>query len=260
MKVGVIFAAYNCADTLTQSLAPWLTARALKMDGHSFVIAAVSVPFTGFDNGPVDPATHHVLAKALEAGEIDHLILGDQPVEETEARGEALKRLVADGVEVSWLVDADEIYALDEISRVFTFIASRPLVTAFRGSLKNYVGIAGDSKTYIAKPFTPMRGHRTHIAGGYVAAGFWDDNNVVYCRPWVPEDCVRDTSLSCITIPKTIQFTPHYSWPASERSRRKIAYQNARPGWLCDFAWDDSRGGLIWRDGVVVPETARDPE
>ncbi len=255
MKIGIIFAAFQAEDLLTRSLTPWIEARSQKLGGHEFVICAVSVPFEGFDTSgePADNTRSILGAHVAHGKDIDHAIVRDRPMKETEARGAALRWLVEQGVEVTWMVDHDEVYTTTEIQRILAFIQGRPLVAAFRGSLRNLVF---DERTYLVQPFTPMRGHRV-TAGGYTADSFWDDNNVLYRSRQFADHAKRDIDLPCLTIPKALQFTAHYTWLNDQRSKRKSEYQWAR--WKrCDFDWDDSRGGLIWRDGVAVPETARD--
>lgn len=256
-RYGLIYCAYDTADLVPASLQPWVDARRAKLGGHEFRIAAVCVPFAGFPREKEPDSTQTLLEARLAAGDIDHLITSETPMAETEARGQALRWLVDADSDVTIMVDSDEVYQMDEIQRVAAFVAARPHVAAFRGSLKNYVF---DNRTYLTQPFTPMRIHRVRV-GGYQAHSFWDDNNVTYGGT-ITRDLKRDIEFPCVTIPKVVAFARHLTWlndGPNGRSHRKVRYQEARQ-WKCDFAWDDSRGGLIWRDGVTPPETARDPE
>ncbi len=254
-KIGIIFCSWQAEDLLERSLRPWIEARATQLDNNQFLICAVSVPFEGFPQDPLDN-TQTLLHRHFNLDDIDNLISGEVPMKETEARGQALKWLVDQGCDLTIQVDADEFYTAIEIENIFQFVAKNPLIVWFRGSLKNYVL---DDKTYLVKPFTPPRIHRVSY-DGYKADCFLDDNNIGYIkRTEEGTYCSRDeVGFPHITIPKAIVWTRHESWGNNERSRKKILYQNSRPGWKCDFDWDDSRGGLIWRDGVAIPETARD--
>ena len=255
-KWGVIFCGYRCADLLTESLAPWLVARSQKPDGHQIVICAVSLPFEGFDNGPED-GTSYMLNKALQTGEIDHLITGETPVKETEARGTALKWLISQGCDVIWQADGDENPTLNEIRRTLEFISYRPAIPVFRGSLKNYVF---NRQTYLTQPFTPYRAHRVYV-GSFMANRFWDDNNILYVDPDGRK--VKDIELATLTIPQSVAWVKHFSWISDDRSRRKCKYQQVR--WpSCSFRWNDVEGKLEWNEeyfkklGQSLPEVMED--
>ncbi len=258
---GIIFCGFNCADTLEESLAPWIAAREWRLGGHDWVISAISVPFTGFPQETLD-RTHEILTSHFERGYIDFLNKGtDKTWTEVQARGMALQDLVSAGCSLSWQVDSDENYEVGQIARIVAFVEARPFVDAWKLSLKNYVGLNGDDKTYLVEPFQPMRLHRLHLANGLCVDRFYQDNNVCYTRPGEqdkPDNVVADVQLAVATVPPGCAWISHQSWPPTIRSRRKCEYQLSRAGWKPDFAWDDSRGGLVWRDGVVPKETARD--
>lgn len=249
MKIGILFCAYNAQPYLATALAPWIAARAAKLDGHEFLICAVSVPFESFPQQPTDD-TRSFLGSVSHLNAIDHAIVRDKPMKETAARGAALNWLRDAGADLIWQWDSDELTDLAEISRTIRFVESKPLIPWFRGSLKNYVF---DRQTYLTQPFTPPRIHRARI-GDRVAAWFWDDNNIAYGNA---SGYVHDTALPSATIPKAIAWVSHFSWLNDQRSKLKCEYQWARWG-RCDFAWDESRGGLIWRDGTTPPETERE--
>ena len=250
-RIGIIYCGYRCAEYL-HFLDAWVKARTEKLGGYEWLICAISCPFESFDNGPED-GTKAQLEARLVATEIDHLLASEEPQKETEARSAALEWLVSRGCDTLLQIDADEDYKASEIERIFSFAARFPHVSWFRGCFKNYIG---DNKTYIVEPFRPARIHRVYQPGGYVAAGFWDDNNVYYARPWSPADTIKDVTLPSMDIPKSIAFVAHYTWPNSLRGKRKSEYQWAR--WNgCSFSWD-AKQGLIWTPGRPIPETAID--
>lgn len=258
MRVGVIFTAYNTEDYLGHSLFAWLAARRTNLGGHTFVICVVSVPFEGFDTGPMD-GTQSALRVYERGGEIDHLIAHQKVMTEVAARGAALQWLVGQDVDVLWQVDSDEVFTDMDITATLRFIEQYPLITWFRTCLKNLVF---DTHTYLTEPFTPPRIHRVR-AGGYKAHSFYDDNNVLYGGT-ITRDLIQDTEFASMTVPKTVAWPRHFSWLNDSRSKRKIAYQLARQWPSCSFAWDDSRGGLIWNDahfarlGQPIPETTHE--
>lgn len=256
MRIGVIFTAWQTEDMVNESLRPWIQARHDRLGDNDYLICAVSVPFEGFSQDEKLDDTVVNLRVYSKDHVIHHHIWQETPMKETEARGQALRWLLDRGCDITIMVDSDEFYQLAEIERIFSFVASRPSIAAFRGSLKNYVGIP-DDKTYLVQPFTPMRIHRVQH-GSYQANSFWDDNNVLY-RGTITRDFKRDIDLPVGQIPKVVAWTKHLSWPNSIRSQRKIDYQlNGRKWPTCSFGWDDARGGLIWNPAMAAPETARE--
>jgi hypothetical protein len=253
-KIGIIWVGFNCEDTLDRSLSPWIRARQSQLDGHDFIVCAVSVPFEGFGDKATDK-TRTLLGFSLTRNEIDHAIVQDKPMKETEARGAALRWLVEKGCTLSIMVDADEFWTIDQISKALSFMESRPHLAWARVCLKNYVF---DAKTYLVEPFTPPRIHRLSYQGVYRAVGFEQDNDVKYAL--LPGGAlIGQDGLAHATVPKNLVWVPHESWPNSDRSRRKIEYQLKGRGWpSCSFSWDDSQGGLIWNPSLPIPETDSD--
>lgn len=246
MTVGVIFTAYNMADTLSKSLASWIYAHESYLDGHHFRICAVSVPFVYY-NEPRTDDTLSILQRAREAGLIDNIILSESPLTEVEARGLALNDLIDNKCDIIIQVDADEFYTSFDISRILSFVSAREYIMAFTVALKNYVF---DNKTYLVKPFCPMRIHRTRM-GNLKAHCFYADNSILYRD--VNGFTFKDIELTVLNIPKSVAWIPHMSWPNNERSKKKVEYQMARWGDACSFRWDD-KAGLCWAPNAPIPE------
>lgn len=240
---GIIFCGYNTADLLPRSLAPWIAARRAVLGGHQFKICAVACPFEGFDHGDVpNDNTVGLLEDHRLRGDIDRVVVSACPVKETKARGEALRWLVEQGVEVTIMVDSDEFWSQEQILAALTFVQANPFSRWFRVCYKQMVFSKGQ---YLKEPFTPPRIHRVYAPGGYRAAGFWDDNNVYYARPWeegtANQDVYRDVDCASLTIPQEKVWIEHETWVAGERSKAKIAYQRARWG-HSSFRWDETKG------------------
>jgi hypothetical protein len=251
MRIGCIFVAWQCADLLSSSVTPWIEAKRARLGGHDFSLCAVSVPFEGFPQPEMLDETRVMLDGHAQHGEIDHVVVGDKPHKETEARGAALRWLMTQGVDVTILVDADEFWTAEQIEAAFTFVAANPWIGWFRVCYKQLVFTRNQ---WLKEPFTPPRIHRLKV-GRFRADSFWDDNNVLYYFDnGPPTTWVKDIDMSSLTVPQSQVWVKHDTWTNSPRSRAKVAYQNSRPGWLCDFAWDDARGGLVWRDGLTPPE------
>lgn len=256
MKFGIIYTAYNTESYVGPSITPWAKAREEKWGGHEFVICAVSCPFKKFGIQTTDK-TLAILQKWMGAGAIDCIITKDEPVEEIDARGQALAWLAKQGVDFTWQADSDEFFTKDDIEKIAKFVSSS-MATWFKVSYKNYVF---ENEVFIVEPFTPARIHRIKSAG-FKATGFWDDNNVGYKNPVTGEQ-KSDKDFAWSLIPKTVAWVKHMTWLNDERSRLKIAYQKAR-GWQCSFEWDEENG-LIWNDayfterGLPTPEIEVEP-
>lgn len=243
--VGLIFVGYGTKDLLDKSLTPWIALR--KDPEYKVSICAVSLRFAGFEGE--DDGTGDALRGYLERGEIDNLITEPDDIPETQARGMALTWLKEQGVEMTWMVDADEEYTQDEIYSILSFVKSNPWSAWFRVSLRNMVF---DDKTYLAEPFQPPRIHRVNV-GGYKAHSFGADNDIQYGGT-ITRDIIHQSQFANMTIPPQVAFVRHYSWPNSARSRNKVRYQESR-NWQCSFSWDDTQGGLIFNPALPRPKT-----
>ena len=256
MKIGIIYTAFNTDEYFARSLASWVEARRTRLGGHHFVIAAVSVPFVGFETSQVDSTCSRMKREQGE-GTIDHLIVDRSPMPETQARGEALKWLVAAGTDCTIMVDSDEFWTIEQIASILDFVIKNPFIIWFKVSYKNRVFTKDQ---YLVEPFTPPRIHRSYFEG-ITASGFWDDNNVIYNIE--QGDQIRDIELPSLTIPISVAWVDHYTWISDSRSKEKVQYQMRRWG-QSSFSWEDSRGGLIFNEayykarGQPLPEVAKD--
>jgi len=253
-KIGVIFVGYGTRDLLDQALAPWITIRKLARSAglDSIHICAVSVKFAGFEGD--DDGTGRALRDYWAADYIDHVIYEPDNIPETTARGMALAWLKDRDVDLTWMVDSDEWYTVDQIGDVLRFVDDNPFAAWFKLSLANYVF---DDRTRLVEPFTPPRIHRVKV-GEYEARGFSADNDVVYSTPGdsSPGNVHQDT-LPSMTIPESVAAIKHLSWLNDERSKCKVEYQQRRWG-HCSFAWDDAQGGLIFNPALPRSKVMRD--
>ena len=261
--IGVIFCAYQTEDLLDRSLAPWLDAAATHLGGHTYLICGVSVPFLGFPHDSPLDGTVAALKRHVAARRLHHLIADTPPVAETESRGAALRWLVSQGVEITIMVDSDEFWTRAQIEAAFSFVGANPWIAWFRICYRQMVF---DSHQYLAEPFTPARIHRVHISDGYIASGFWDDNNVYYKRPREERTAstqVFDTQLPSLTVPQAAVWVEHETWLSNSRSKSKAAYQRRR--WNhCSFKWNETLDRLEWDEayftarGEVPPTVLHD--
>ncbi len=253
MRIGVLFCGWQCADLLPASLTPWVEAKRASLGGHSFTICAVSVPFEGFPQDETRDTTRSILGAHAQCGEIDHVVVGDKPHKETEARGAALRWLMTQGVDIVWQVDADEVYTYDNLTSILMFVEVTPWTIWYRLSLRNAVFTP---TTYLAEPFTPPRIHRV-AAGFYRLHSFCDDNDLTYGGT-ITRDLKRQDQFASMTVPTSVAFVRHLSWLNDDRSRRKVAYQLTHFG-HCGYRWDDQRGlcfdeAFYAKQGLPLPE------
>ncbi len=253
MKVGIIFCAWQCEDLLSSSLTPWVEAKRASLGGHLFTICAVSVPFEGFPQDETRDKTRSILGAAAQRGDVDHVVVTDKPLKETEARGRALQWLLTQGVDICWQADADEVYAETDIARTVAFTQSTPDIAWYRLSLRNAVF---SPTTYLTEPFTPSRIHRARV-GGYRLHSFCDDNDLLYGGT-ITRDLKRQDQFASMTVPASVAFVRHLSWLNDLRSKRKVAYQLTHFG-HCGYRWDDQRGlcfdeAFYAKQGLPLPE------
>lgn len=259
MNVGVIFCGWGTKDLLDKSLTPWVNLRAQWMGQFdrcsSIVICGLSVRFAGFEGE--DDGTRYILKGYRDLNEIDYLIEGPDNIPETLARGMAAKWLIEQGCDVLVQYDSDEVALEEDLSRALLFIEQNPFVAAFRFSYRNLVFTPNQ---WLAEPFTPMRAFRVKF-NRYTAHSFYDDNNMLY-QGSITRDFKRDIDLPTMTIPAELFSPKHHTWLSDtsenrERSKNKVSYQTNR-GWNCSFAWDDSKGGLIFNPNLPEPKVIRE--
>lgn len=259
MRVGVIWVGFQCEDLMDASLSPWIKATEQHLAGHDWMICCVHVPFVGFEHTDPPDNTHDKLVTLWRSGVIGSMVTSETPVTETWARGRALTWLVERGCTHTFMVDADEMYTVDQISTCVRWVDLQPFVAWWRVPFKNYVF---DDHTYLAEPFMPPRIHEARL-GQFTAAGFWDDNNVLYRGEDGSE--MKDTAWSSMTVPLLGNPVRHLSWLSNNRSKAKVAYQSRRPGWECSFRWDEKTNSLAFneayhqRRGLPLPTVLRDP-
>lgn len=234
MRIGIILTGYNMREYVDECLSSWIQVRT-RHHKHSFVICAVSLPFSGFPNDE-DDGTTELLQKYYDKAHIDNLIIEPKNISEIEARGMALNWLKDEDVDIVWQVDADEFYTAEDIERIIEFVEANQFITWFRLSLKNFVF---NTNTYLEEPFTPARIHRIK-SGKMEATHFSGDNDISY-------GSAHQNTFSNMTIPQSVAWIRHMTWLSNERSRKKVAYHEAHfavhpNGLRCSYSWDEKLG------------------
>jgi hypothetical protein len=258
MKVGIVYIAYSMPDYILGSLQPWIDARAQGIAGNSYVIAAVSLPFKGYEGEPLDEVSPLKLDSYKDLGLIDAVFKGPKYCTEWEARNLALNYLLERGCDIIWLVDNDEEYAIDDITNIFNFIKLNTYISHFRISFKNYVF---DNKHYLSEPFCPPRIFKVKTNGHTLKEMIWD-NDASYTHD-IACTVVHFNMLPTMTIPKNVAWICHHSWLNNIYSKKKIEYQTNARGWQCSYKWDEKEGLKFNEDffkskGLPLPEVLED--
>lgn len=266
MKFGILFCAYNCADTVDAALSPWVDARKQSLHGHEFVISAVSVPFKEYEKIPVAvDDTPGYLLQSVEDNKIDFLFTQITPefkYTESEARQKALEPLLAEKVDYVILWDGDEIPTIENIAAIINFVIADIFVVWYAISYKNYVF---DTKTYLTAPFTPPRVFKVR-SGNLTLQCFSWDNDLLYT-----DASYKDLSvyvdyrkLASCTIPPQVAWVKHLTWLSNEKTKAKVTYQQDHFKGVCSYRWNGSTNSLEFNPdyyaskGLPFPEIAQE--
>lgn len=257
MNVAIIYAGYNQANYIPNSLKPWIYLRETGYQGHTFKIYCVSVAFKEYIGLAVTvDNSKELLTKYKDAGLIDGLITEPDYVTEASARNMALEMALKDGATEIMLVDSDEMYHVNDIQRIAKFVATNEFIPWFKGSLKNYVF---DEHTYLTEPFNPPRWFRVKCGNLTLKKMNFDNDALFEMRG----ELVSHNHLPHMTFPKSIIWAKHLTWMNNEASKRKIFYQMAHFGGICSYRWDNELG-LVFNEeyfkkfNLPIPTVARD--
>ncbi len=261
MRIGILFCGYNCLETLEKSIAPWVVARDEKLDGHEFVISAVSVPFKEYQtiDLPVDK-TPESLGELIEFNSIDYLVTAPKFISEAEARTLALEPLLLENLDYVMLWDGDEIITLDQINAILNYVRLDPWCSWFSISYKNYVF---NNKTYLLEAFTPPRVFKVK-SNGYALDSFSWDNDVIYRSVNDPKVYIEYRQLPTKIIPKHVAWVKHLTWLSTPKTKAKVAYQKDHFKGVCSYRWNDVTNAVEFdpdfyaRRRISIPETAQE--
>lgn len=221
MQLGVLLTAYNCEETLEACLEPWR--------GHR--VAAVSIPFKEYGVEKNNEATLKILKNHCE-------FIAREPkfVEESVARNLALSHLKAQKLDSFIILDGDEIYSKEDISKLESFVESQSDICWFSVNLKNYVFT---EETWI-DGFCPPRVFRFNYGGLMLDSFYWD--NDIYYKD-ISNRNHNYKNISNIAIPKRICYPKHLTWLNNEKSKEKVRYQEKHFG-QCSYRWNEESNQL----------------
>ncbi len=241
LRIGILMIGYNCVEHLKKVITPWLSVRSELPE----LVSDVKICFTygifeetaklGFPQISPD-GTMDVLKELKDRKILDHVFFTEGPQKENEMWNKNLLFLKSQGPDILIMLNADEIWTIEQIEKMLIFVNRNKLVDYFKVNFKNY---CINYKTYVDDFIVP-RIWRNKVHKG-LKGSYKDD-----LMEW--EDGKKDVQCSCLTIPRALCFVKHYSWVGSEEYlKRKVAFSSLRYG-LCSYSWDEQNNCLKLND------------
>lgn len=169
-------------------------------------------------------------------GEIDEIIIYNEPQKEFEMWTNNLVKLKEHNIDLLIMVNVDEIWDIEEIKKLIKFIKRNELVDYFKVNFKNY---CINYSTWVDNFIVPRAWFVNRNKG---LKRFYRDELVEYYNE------KKDIECSSLTIPRAIVFPKHYSWVGSkEYLQRKLRFQALRYG-SCSYEWDELNNCLKLND------------
>jgi hypothetical protein len=259
MKIGVVLAVYQAMDYLPDCLSPWIL---LKNQGFDFEIVCVHCCFQeNHNNGePIfsTDGTTKYLERCLDTNQIDSYCCSENPLYEHEARNIAIEKLLAKNVDFIWTIGVDEIFTIEQILSILTYISQDNFTVWFSTFYKNYVF----NKSTWVDGFCPPRIFRVNTQNYKLKEFYWDDD--IHYEEKQTKLLSSYKHFACKQIPKRIALINHYTWLSDERSKKKVEYQEKHfsppRGAGCSFKWNYQENKLEFnldyykKTGQIVPE------
>lgn len=215
MKIGILFASYNCADYIDKCFQPWLNLR----EELNLVLASTNGRYD-LSTKESDAKGSHSLLKLI-GKDLDFLVHSsgkDNRWSEEQSRTYMLNFMNDQKVDLIWCVDADEFYSESDIRNIINYVKNNNEYDAYCVQFKNYVfqlpyWIEGFQKDVI---------YWTDRHGGIKCFNF--DNDITYNN-----NSITQTNNNKINIPKSIAYVEHYTWLDNDsRIPEKIRNQNIK--------------------------------
>lgn len=251
MKVGVIFAVYNCSDYVERCISPWFKIK----ENHDIITTVTSGRFKDYIELGI-PNKNRETLKELVKWDIDFLSItnGEKLMDEDSSRNLCLNFLKPFNCDLIWLVDGDEFYTELQIESILEYIKNTPDKEGYSVWLKNYT-IKYPLFTNWKRPSI----YRNRLYGG-ISRFYFD------CYFCYNDEIHGILDIVVDEIPKSIAFIDHYTWLDTDATKDKIHYQNMRylginnenpEGCRCSFEFDEN--GLRFSEtfflcrGIQIP-------
>ena len=234
MRYGIIYCGYNTEDYVIDSITPFL-------ERDNFVVSAVSVPFLEYkDIDGLQDSTTDILRELVEQRRLRYLVDSPKFIQEHQARNHALNHLKKYNLDFIWLVDSDEFYTQEQITKICDFVegSNNPF---FSICLRNFVF---DKAHCLEEPFCPPRIFRTE-AQNLPLYGFYWDNDIAYFDKLSGSVIPYQQLEGMKTIPSEVELVDHYTWLNDKIGKRKVEYQLKHFG-HCGYKWDSKKECLAF--------------
>tara|TARA_R110000744_G_scaffold101701_2_gene196000 strand:+ start:3782 stop:4894 length:1113 start_codon:yes stop_codon:yes gene_type:complete len=214
MKVGIIFAIYNCEEFVDECLEPWLKLR----DSHNLILTCTSGRFKPYKDIGIKNKNQKTISK-LVTKELDFIstTAGENLIDEDSSRNICLDFLKPHECDIIWLVDGDEFYTEKQIIDILKYVETNPQEEAFSLYFKNYT----TNYPYFVKPWSRPTLYRNRLYGGI--NNFYFDSFFKFADG---KHSIDDINMH--QIPKHTAFIEHHSWTSREATIDKIKYQKVR--------------------------------
>jgi hypothetical protein len=248
--VGVVACGYECDDLIDRVLEPWK-----KFSKENIIFSGVYAPFIEwyklFGGSLGETPSWYEHHKEM----FKYFSVPSKAGTEAEIRNIALEPLLKkEECDYIFLLDlSDEIYTIEEIERIFSFVKFHPEISWFSLRFKNYVF----KETQWLEGFNPPRVFSTR-ADGLVLKDFYFDNDIRYIDPY-RQEIVDYKTLPSLLVPKNIAFIKHLTWLNNERSRRKYEYQIRHFG-HCSYKWNYDTQELEFDDEYFLKYNLSKPK
>lgn len=238
MNIGVSIIGYESKNTLNECIKPWNDLR----DSHNVRISCAHGVFNEVSalGGSIYSAdgTHEEFeflanTRGLDYY-IDNYVFINKPAYEYQIRNATLPYLMRDfdgnggKMQILILVDADEIYTLQNIHDVLKVVETNKFMEWYKIKFLNSVKYKGKNARYFS--FNAPRIWRNDKNGGI--RGFWYDNNIEW------NNSIKQEQAPYLVISNPV--IKHLSWTGSdEYLKRKVDFARLHYG-QCSFKWTDS--------------------
>jgi len=236
LKIGVLFASYNCADHIDRCFQPWLNLReelnlVLASTNGRYNLSDLKFDYKGNDS------LVKLLAKNLDF--LVHSTSVNHRWSEEESRTYMLNYMLDRKVDLIFVIDADEFYTEEQIRNILKHVQENPNYDAYNVQFKNYV---------IKLPYW--------IEGFNKSVIYWcDRHSGIKCFNFDCEIAYNDGTIiqkntNVNIIPKNTAFVDHYSWLENDpRTKEKTVLQNLKyfgeENLKCAFCYDENNNLIV---------------
>jgi hypothetical protein len=180
-------------------------------------------------------------------GDIDYCIIYADPMKEYDMWTGNFTML-QDDIDLLIMLNHDEMWTMDEIQKLFTFIRFNPWVDFYKINFKNY---CINEQTWVDDFIAPRMWWVDRHMG---LKGFYKDELVEY------KDGSKDFQAASVVVPQSCIFPKHLSWVGSKAYlQRKLNFQALRFG-SCSYAWDNEKDCLKLNEDFYSKFTIPKPQ